>query len=91
MEFKNLLEEVSESIIFCLNKRIKESLLQQGSIRIQLNLFKALKKRGFKSKFNKISDYEFLKKNNINIKRYFKNASYNEILADTFEIKVYFL
>ena len=62
MEFKNLLEEVSESIIFCLNKRIKESLLQQGSIRIQLNLFKALKKRGFKSKFNKISDYEFLKK-----------------------------
>lgn len=46
MEFKNLLEEISEKNIFCLNKRIKESLVQQGSIRIQLNLFRALKKRG---------------------------------------------
>ncbi len=32
MEFKNLLEEISEKNIFCLNKRIKESLVQQGSI-----------------------------------------------------------
>jgi ribosomal protein S8 len=59
MEFKNVLEEISENIIFCLNKRIKESLVQQDSTRIQLNLFKALKKKGFKSKYNNISDYEF--------------------------------
>jgi len=88
MEFKNVLEEISENIIFCLNKRIKERLVQKGSIRIQLNLFKALKKR---IQIDKISDYEFLKQNNIHTKRYFKNYSYNEILADTFEIKVHFL
>ena len=68
MEFKNLLEEISEKNIFCLNKRIKESLVQQRSIRIQLNLFKALKKRGVKSKYKKITDYEFLKQNNIHTK-----------------------